>query len=103
MKDYNVKIDGRNFFDQPINDDRKTYENIRKLLLVKKMIAQVVICYIIDPSKQQTLDTDPRAFQQINFTGTLARKRNVNTAVFLIVKETKEILLDFSEEPGRSL
>ena len=24
-------IDGRNFFDQPINSDLKTYENIRKI------------------------------------------------------------------------
>ena len=31
IKDYNVKIDGRNFFNQPINNDIKTYENIRKI------------------------------------------------------------------------
>ena len=30
IKDYNVMIDGRNFFDQPINSMTKTYENIRK-------------------------------------------------------------------------
>ena len=30
IKDYNVKIDGRNLFNQPINKDIKTYENIRK-------------------------------------------------------------------------
>ena len=30
IKDHNVKIDGRNFSDQPINNDIKTYENIRK-------------------------------------------------------------------------
>ena len=29
IKDYNVTIDGKNFFDQPINGDLKTYENIR--------------------------------------------------------------------------
>ena len=29
-KDYNVKIGGKNFFDQPINNDTKIYENIRK-------------------------------------------------------------------------
>ena len=28
---YNVMIDGRNFFDQPIENDIKTYENIRKI------------------------------------------------------------------------
>ena len=31
IKDYNVKIDDRNIFDQPINNDIKTYENIRKI------------------------------------------------------------------------
>ena len=29
IKDYNVMIDGRNFFDQPINSITKTYKNIR--------------------------------------------------------------------------
>ena len=28
IKDYNVMIDGRNVFDQPINSMTKTYENI---------------------------------------------------------------------------
>ena len=31
IKDCNVKNDGRNFFDQPINNNIKTYENIRKI------------------------------------------------------------------------
>ena len=31
IKDYNVMIDGKNFFDQPINSMTKTYENIRKI------------------------------------------------------------------------
>ena len=30
IKDYNAMIDGKNFFDQPINSDLKTHENIRK-------------------------------------------------------------------------
>ena len=28
IKDYNVMIDGRNIFDQPIKNDLKTYDNI---------------------------------------------------------------------------
>ena len=44
IKDYNVMIDGKNFFDQPINSNIKTYENIRKMLLVKEMITQLVVC-----------------------------------------------------------
>ena len=33
ITDYNVKIDGKNFFDQPINNDTKTYENVKKIAL----------------------------------------------------------------------
>ena len=31
IKDYNVEIDGKNVFDQPINNNVKTYENIIKI------------------------------------------------------------------------
>ena len=31
VKDYNIMINGKNFFDQPINNDFKTNENIRKI------------------------------------------------------------------------
>ena len=39
-------IDGKNFFDQPMNDDNKAYENIRKIA------TGLVVCYIILFSKQ---------------------------------------------------
>ena len=35
IKDYNVIIDGKNFFDQPINSHLKTYKNIRKIATTK--------------------------------------------------------------------
>ena len=31
IKVYNVMIDGKKFFDQPINSDLTTYENIRRI------------------------------------------------------------------------
>ena len=31
VKDYNVIIDGRNFFDKPIKNDLKTYDKIRNI------------------------------------------------------------------------
>ena len=37
------------------------------------------------------LDADPKATQQINFTG----DRDGNTAMFFIIEETKETILDF--------
>ena len=33
IKDYNVMIDRKNFFDQPVINDKVTYENIRKIAL----------------------------------------------------------------------
>ena len=86
IKDYNVMLDGKNFFDQPVKNDKVTYENIRKITIGQrddyttgclldytyskkyyKMIA-------VDLSKQQVLDADPKAIQQINFTANLDRE-----------------------------
>ena len=50
----------------------------------------------INLGKQQALDTDPRAIQQINFTENLDRAGN--TAMFFIIEEPKETVLDFSQE-----
>ena len=47
----------------------------------------------VDLSKQQALDADPRAIQQINFTANLDRARN--TRVYFILEEVKETILDF--------
>ena len=41
----------------------------------------------VDLSKQQALDTDPRAIQQINFTANLDRAGN--TRVYFILEEAK--------------
>ena len=38
IKDCNFMVDGKSFFDRPINSDFKTYEYIRLMLLVKEMI-----------------------------------------------------------------
>ena len=31
IKDYNVMIDAKNFFEQPVKSDLRTYDNIRKI------------------------------------------------------------------------
>ena len=77
IKGYNVTIDGKNFFDQSINSDLKTYENIRKIatgqgdncntgcLLDYSYFKNHYTMIGIDVGKQQVLDADPRAIQQI--------------------------------------
>ena len=48
-----------------------------------------------DLSKQQALDANPRAIQQINVMGNLDRPGN--TTMFFITEEAKETVLDFSQ------
>ena len=100
-------INGKNLFDQPINNDFKTYENIRKIdtsqvddyatgcLLDYPYFKENHKMIAIDLSKQQALDADPRAIQQINFTANLDRAGNTTT--FFIIKEAKETVSNFSQ------
>ena len=100
-------IYGKNFFDQPIRNDKVTYENIRNIAIGQgddyatgclldytyskkyyKMIA-------IDLSKQKALDADPRAIEQINFTANL--DRDGNTRFYFILEEVKETVFEFSQ------
>ena len=48
----------------------------------------------VDLSKQQALDADPRAIQQINFPANLDRAGN--TRIYFLLEEAKETILDFS-------
>ena len=106
IKDYNIMINGENVFDQPIKNNKVTYENIRKIatgqgddyttscLLDYSYFVDTYKMIAVDLSKQQALDTDPRAIQQINFTANLDRAGN--TRVYFILEEAKETILDFS-------
>ena len=49
----------------------------------------------VDLSKQQALDADPKAIQQINFTAKLDRARN--TRMYFILEEAKETVFKFSQ------
>ena len=49
----------------------------------------------VDLSKQQALDADPRAIEQISFTANLDRAGN--RRVYFILEEAKETILDFSQ------
>ena len=51
----------------------------------------------IDLSKQQVLDADPTAVQQINFTANLVQQIKLNTTMFFIIEEAKETVFEFSQ------
>ena len=108
MKDYNIMIDGKSLSDQPINSKFKTYENIRKIIRLGQEDDYTTGCLLdysyfknhykmiaIDLSKQQALDADPRAIQQINFTANLDRAGN--TRFYFILEEAKETVFEFSQ------
>ena len=113
IKDYNIMINGENLFDQPIKNNKVTYENIRKIatgqgddyttgfLLDYSYFADTYKIIAVDLSTQQVLDADPRAIQQINFTANL--DRTGNTRVSFILEEAKETILDFSQETVKVL
>ena len=100
-------INGENFFDQPIKNNKVTCENIRKIatgqgddyatgcLLDSSYFMNTYKMIAVDLSKQQALDADPRAIQQINFTANLDRAGS--TRFYLILEEAKETILDFSQ------
>ena len=100
-------IDGKNVFDQPVKNDKVTYENIRKIATGQgdDYTTGCLLDYIyfknyykmiaVDLSKQQALDADPKAIQQINFTANLGRAGN--TRIYFILDEAKETVLDFSQ------
>ena len=100
-------INRENFFDQTINDNKLTYENIIKIatgqgddyttgcLLDYPYFKDGYKMIAVDLNKQQTLDADPRAIQQIKFTANLDRARN--TRIYFILEEAKETEPDFSQ------
>ena len=77
IENYNIEIDGRNFYDQPINDSIKQYNEVRKVstgqgddytagcLLDFACSAKNYRIITADLSKQKALDADSRAIQQI--------------------------------------
>ena len=92
----------------------RTYENIGKIatgqgddytagsLLDYSYFKNHYKMIAIDLSKQQALDADPRAIQQINFTANLDREGNTtiffNTTMFLLNKQ-KKLFWTFHKEP----
>ena len=113
IKDYNVIINGEDFFDQPIKNNKVTYENIRKIatdqgddhttgfLLDYPYFKDGYKMISVDLSKQQALDADPTANQEINFTANLDRIGN--TRIYFILEEAKETKLGFSQGTAKVL
>ena len=102
-------IDRKSFFDQPGKNVKRTYKNIIKIatgegddyttgcfldyIYFKNYYKMIVI----DLSKQQALDADPKAIQEINFRANLDRPDN--TRLYFILEDAKKLFMSFHKEP----
>ena len=103
LEKYNVIIDGRNFYDNPIESDIEKHRELKKVMIGKgedyttgslldfdyldkhyKLVA-------VDLSKQKELEADPRAIQQIEFKYMLG----TNSTIYWILEKSKETILEF--------
>ena len=103
LKKYNVIIDGRNFYDNPIESDIEKYRELKKVMIEKgedyttgslldynyfnkhyKLVA-------VDLSKQKELHADPKAIQQIQFKYMV----ETNSAIYWVLEKSKETILEF--------
>ena len=96
INNYNVLIDGRNFYDQRLNDFIKRYDEVRKVSTGKgdDYTSQYLLDYayfkdnyrgiVIDLSKQKALNADPRGIQQIVFQGVAAGADNSKIRLYTL-------------------
>ena len=101
LNKYNVIIDGRNFYDNPIESDAEKCRELKNLIIGKgedyttgslldynyfkkhyKLVA-------VDLSKQKELDADPRAIQQTEFKYML----KTNSIIYWVLEKSKEAIL----------
>ena len=106
LKEYNVLIDSRNFYDQPISDQTIKYNELRNIAIGKgdDFTTGCLINYeyflkhyqlvAINLSKQKELDADHRAIQKIEFSCMLGKKSQVST----VLEKSKETILEFYKE-----
>ena len=97
-------IDGKNIIKETVENDIRTYDHIQKIstgqghdyttgcLLDYNYFKKYYKMIAIDLRKQQELDSDPKAIQQLNFTGNIENQ----SKIFFIIEKAKEIVLNFS-------
>ena len=115
IDNFNIIINGKNFYDQAIDSDLKQYEGIRKLttgqggdytigcLLDYEYIKSHYRLIAVDLSRQNELGADPKAIQLIEFVGQLKNVDGINVDgtqkmfVLIILEKIKETRLKFPQ------
>ena len=110
QKIYNIEIDGKNFYDQPIKDSIKPYDEIKKIstrqgddyttgcLLDFDYFFKNYRLIAVDLSKQKSLDADSRAIQQFILIGKIkVTEENTKVIIYYILEKSRETTLEFSK------
>ena len=115
IKNYNVLIEERKFYNQPINDLIKQYAEVRKVstgygddyttgcLLDYAYFKDNYRLIAVDLSKQKAFDADPRAIQQIVFHRVVEGDDNTKTRLYAILEQSKETMLEFSKGTSKAV
>ena len=105
LQKYNVIIDGRNFYDNPIESNIEKYRELTKVMIGKgedNTIGSLIDfnyfnkhykLVAVDLSKQKELDADPRAIQQIEF----KYMSRTNSTIYWVLEKSKETILEFDK------
>ena len=103
LEKYNVIIDGRSFYDNPVESDIEKYRELKKVMIGKgedystgslldfNYFDKHYKLVSADLSKQKELDADPRAIQQIEFKYMLG----TNSTIYWVLEKSKETILEF--------
>ena len=101
IKDFNVLINGKSFFDVPVKNKEEAYEKIIEIsknndyttgnLLGYEYFSKHCKLIVIDLSKQIELE-NPDLKQQINFIGKLEDDR---ATMFFIIEKSEETTFEF--------
>ena len=108
-------IDGRNIYDQPINDLIKQYYGVRKVSTGQGdgYTTGCILDYLyfkdnyrliaVDLSKHRALDANPRAIQQIVFQEVVGGDDNTKIRLYTILEKSKEAALEFYKGTAKVL
>ena len=103
LNKYNVIIDERNFYDNPIESDIEKYKELKKVMIGKRedYTTGSLLDYnyfdkhyklvAVNLSKQKEIDADPRAIQQIEFKYMLG----TNSTIYWVLAKSKETIIEF--------
>ena len=104
IKDFNVLVDGKSFFNTPIKNKEDAYEQIIEMSKNNDYTTSNLLDYeyysnhykliAIDLSKQTELVENPNLKQQINFIGWLEED---NATMFFIIEEAEQTTFEFSQ------